>query len=279
MPLDFRYHLASLAAVFGALIIGVLLGVGMREGPALNHQITELRAEYDQSKALQNIDARSDDFNAKTQGLIIHNRLSGRTVALIANPLPVADEQLDAIRATLEDAGATVSTTITLTPALQQLTPDRLLAIEKTLGSGDLSPQPDVGELMGRLGHALGVADTPVFTACKDNKLIKFTGDPTLPASAIVFIGGSADKKNYLNDLDLPFLRACGDLGVPLVATEPFDVGISTISDYQAVAPLTIDNIDHAAGRISLVLALSKNMSGHFGYKDSADATAPDMAE
>jgi len=279
MPLDFRYHLASLAAVFGALIIGVLLGVAMREGPAITKQISALSTEYESSKALRNIDARSDEFNSKTQGLMIHNRLVGRTIALIANPLPNAGEQLTAIRTTLEAAGAIVNTTIVLTPALQQLTPVRLAELHKAMG--DTSTQPPVSprELLGRMGHALGVTGTTMFTTLKDNKLIKVTGDPTLPLSAIVYIGGAAENESFLTDLDLPLLRACNESGIPLVATEPFDVGVSKISDYQKEASLTIDNIDRAAGRITLVLALSKNLSGHFGYKDSADTTVPDVEE
>ena len=279
MPLDFRYHLASLAAVFGALIIGILLGVAMREGPALTDQIKVLEAAYGKSEALRKIDARTDDFNGKTQGLLIRNRLAGRTVALIANPLPRAGDELSTVRNTLEDAGATVNTTISLTPALEKLSPERLLALYQGMGSVDIPSHPDTAELMGRMAHALGVAGTPLFTALLDAKLIKVSGDPTLPVSAIVYIGGAAAKQSYLSDLDLPFLHGCGELGVPFAAVEPFDIDISVMADYQKVAPLTIDNIDRNAGRITLVLALSKNLNGHFGYKDSTDSTVPDVEE
>ena len=55
---DFRYHVASLAAVFLALVIGILVGVGISSGGfvsksernILNGRIDDLESELDASR-------------------------------------------------------------------------------------------------------------------------------------------------------------------------------------------------------------------------------------
>ncbi len=47
----------------------------------------------------------------------------------------------------------------------------------------------------------------------------------------------------------------------------------------QEIVPITVDNIDHAAGRIALILALAGNQHGHFGYQPNADDVAPEVSE
>jgi hypothetical protein len=282
MPLDFRYHLASLAAVFAALVLGILLGVAMKEGPALSNQVQDLSAEFRRSEALRTIDERSNLFNARTQGVLVRHRIVARNIALVSNPVQRDSEQVDVVRRILEEAGplmrapppATVSVEIQMNPALQPVLPDQITAIYQRLNIGDVPTRDPVGDLLRRLAHGLGVGSTQVISALSDAKLITVSGDPSQPVSMVVFLGGSADKMNYLTT-DIPFLRGCVERNLLVAATEPLETPHSLMHDYQKVAPITIDNIDRVAGRVALVLALANQQHGHFGYKPTAQDVAP----
>src|SRR5262245_51888391 len=114
---DFRYHVASLAAVFVALVIGVLFGVGLSgqgfvtdsERTKLEDRINDLSARVDAERQ------RADDlvqgqqaaaaFAADAYPLLVADRLKGRKVAVVVvgsrNDSSVVDEALDAV----SDAG------------------------------------------------------------------------------------------------------------------------------------------------------------------------------
>lgn len=276
MPLDFRYHLASLAAVFAALIIGILLGVAMKEGPVLSNQVEELRKDFRRFDALRNLDSQADQFNIATGALLVRGRLYGRTIALVSNPVfnpaAVAD-----VRRTLEHAGARVTVEITMRPLLHELTPEQISAIYRKMGVAPPRPQQAAAGLMRRLPAAIGAGTDEMARLLEAGKLIRVKGDPAQPVSVIIFLGGVSEEDNYLNDADLPFLRGCIERGVTTVATERMDAPMSLISTYQKFVHYTIDNIDREAGRIALVIALSKDKPGNYGFKSSADKVVPEL--
>ncbi len=276
MPLDFRYHLASLTAVFGALLIGILLGVAMMDPHGLSEQVKRLRIEFESSQVLRNIDQRTDQFNERTQPLLIRHQLANRNVALVCNAFVFPESQVDTVRQVLEDAGATVTVQLTLKSGLMQVAPDQLQHIYQQLQIND-EKQADVSDLMYRLGQDLGQSGSEVAGALEHEKLLRISGDFTIPISSIIYLGGAIDSpEDSLNTVDLPFLRACAERHLHVAAAEQLDVPRSVVADYQKVAQITIDNIDRAAGRTALILALSHNRQGHFGYKANADDVTPD---
>lgn len=276
MPLDFRYHLASLAAVFGALIIGILLGVAMKEGPALSNQVQDLRKEFSRSESLRNIDKNADQFNLRTQELLVRYRLQGRNIALVSNAVPESADLISPLHDTLTLAGATVTTQILIKPGMHTLTTDKIFAVYQAMGVSDPPAKPVPGDLLRRVARSIGHDSAGAIDVLRQKKLIKVMGNPAQPVSAIIFLGGVTDTANYVSDLDVPFLRGCLDSGTTVVATEPFDAPQSAMKSYQDVVPFTIDNIDRVAGRSALVLALAAGQHGHFGYKPTADDVAPE---
>ena len=100
-----------------------------------------------------------------------------------------------------------------------------------------------------------------------------------LPVSTLIYLGGAGESDQFLNDIDLPFLRGCRGREIKIVATERLDAPVSLITQYQKYADITIDNIDLAAGRSALILSLTHSKGGSYGFKDSADATVPDNEE
>jgi hypothetical protein len=279
MPLDFRYHLASLTAVFVALIIGILLGVAMTDSPGLSTQIQDLQTEFRRSQVLQNVDKYTDRFNERTLALLVKNRMFGRNVVLVQNAVTFPNEQLIMVREAFTLAGATITAEVTLKPALLLVTPEQ---IERVYQQVQRTP-PDkagVGDLMRLLATDLGSDLFNVAPALQKEKLITVRGDTTLPISTVVVLGGAtSNAKLSAKNIDVPFLQACAGRKLRLAAVEPLETAYSVISLYRKAAPITVDNIDRAAGRVALIFALSANQPGHYGYKASADDVIPDFEE
>jgi len=278
MPLDFRYHLASLTAVFSALLIGILLGVAMINSAVLIDQVKQMREEYKKSQKADEIDQRTDLFNQRTQALLVHKRLLYRNVVLVCDGFVFPEDQMQAVRQTLQQAGATVTAEIILKPGLMQVAPERVKAMYQQIGiSAD--GEPSVQDLLYRFGRDTGRGWTSITQVLEGEKLIRVSGDINMPISTVVYLGGSiTSPEDPLNTIDFPFLRACVERRLHIAAAEEFDEKRpSVMSDYQKYAPIAIDNINKAAGRIALVLALSANRQGHFGYRPNADDVAPDI--
>ena len=86
---DLRYHVASLAAVFIALVIGILVGVGLsgrgvlRETERINYEVRIDQLERSLAEAEEQV--RSQDaleaYERETYPVLMENRLAGQRVA------------------------------------------------------------------------------------------------------------------------------------------------------------------------------------------------------
>src|SRR5687768_4096023 len=92
---DFRYHIASLAAVFLALVLGILIGVAISgrgfvdksERRVLDNQIRELTQERDAANALADALQRSqqvsEKFISSAYPVLMKDRLRGKRIAVL----------------------------------------------------------------------------------------------------------------------------------------------------------------------------------------------------
>lgn len=283
MPLDFRYHLASLTAVFVALIIGILLGAAMTDAPTLKTQMDSLEKDYKQSRGLEKINQKLDKFNTRTLSLLVHNRLSGRNVILVQDAATFPDNLVDDVRSALEQAGATITAQVVLKPTLLLATPEQIARVfdRSKVSADDRKDTPD--SLMRALGTDLGNGYYGMAPALDKEKLISATGDLEVSVSMVVLLSGGVDSAGMpARIMDLPLLQVCAERGLRVAAAETQTVpeSDSAIPIYRkGNIPITVDNIDHAAGRIALVLALAENQRGNFGYKSTASDVVPDVGE
>ncbi len=91
---DLRYHVASLAAVFLMLVVGILIGVGIsgrgfvddRERDRLNDRIAGLQEEADVANAtaddLERRQKAAQDFVTTAYPVLVENRLEGKNIAV-----------------------------------------------------------------------------------------------------------------------------------------------------------------------------------------------------
>src|ERR671936_846805 len=92
---DLRYHVASLAAVFLALIIGILVGVGISDQglvrkarrSLLEERVANLQARLDDSSRRSSQAAREREaaktFVNEAYPVLIHGRLQGKRIAVL----------------------------------------------------------------------------------------------------------------------------------------------------------------------------------------------------
>src|SRR5919204_326858 len=92
---DLRYHVASLAAVFLALIIGIVVGVGISgkgfvsdsERSLFNERIADLKSQLDSANLrgaeLSRSQRAAQAFVADAYPALMEGRMAGRRVALV----------------------------------------------------------------------------------------------------------------------------------------------------------------------------------------------------
>src|SRR5437763_7573579 len=114
---DLRYHVASLAAIFLALIIGILVGVGISDRGLvdsakrglLERQVASLQHRLD-TKATQSADqirerAAAQTFINETYPALARNRLKGKEIAVVFVG-SVDQGTRNSVARALNDAGA-----------------------------------------------------------------------------------------------------------------------------------------------------------------------------
>ena len=121
--ISLRYHAVSIAAVFLALAMGVVLGASgvsdrvlsavSSQRDDLGVQVTRLSAERD---ALAARDRAADEFASRVGPAAVRGLLAGQTVALVVAGADVQDR--DAATGLIGQAGGTVTGRVELTDAV-----------------------------------------------------------------------------------------------------------------------------------------------------------------
>jgi hypothetical protein len=293
---DLRYHLASLAAVFIALAVGILLGVAI-SGKLSNAENTALRSENrDLSNAVKDSSARVDVIERRSQAAeklleltypaLMENLLDGTGFAVLFIG-PVDGTVRSAIERTLVDAGSG--------------SPVRLLAVDTPIEPADLegalNASPELaqysqgGDDFGDLGDALGRelvegGGTPLWSALSST-LIEERSGATLPQVDGVVVAqtwtppenptAEQDKQTRATEsLVDGLLGGLRESGVPVVGVETTSETDSAIDLYRRQGVSSVDDVETLAGRVALALLLAGGEPGHYGVKDSAsDGVAP----
>jgi len=277
-----RYHAASLAAVFIALAIGILIGIGLADdvvSSASEELETSLRSDLSDAENraddLQSQLDREDRFSDQVLTPLLAGRLAGQKVALIEFG-DVSDELASDARDAVETAGGDLSSIARiarppdaealidgLPPRFAKLRrdPDQLAALGKALGTG-----------IARNG--------PIVEALKPALFESFTGDLQGADRVIVARSDTAGLESADREATSTFEdaviagiddRALATVGAELTTTDP-----STLAPFIDAGIPTVDHLDLPAGKVSLVYALD-GIDGNYGVKDEARSLLPDF--
>jgi outer membrane murein-binding lipoprotein Lpp len=301
--ISMRYHAVSIAAVFLALALGVVLGSAgvsdrllsavSNEADDLAGQVQTLRSERD---ALASAQRSSDEYAARTGPAAVRGQLQGRTVALVTSGADAGDR--DAVLALLQQAGATAAGEVALTPAVgDPARADQLRELTAQLlpTGAQLPAAADTGSLVG--GLLAGVVLTPseqgqtiappqaaaVLTGLATAGFVA-PGPPPTPADAVLVLTGGAlegidggDAAAVLARLAAQLDRAGGGAvlaGRAGSADAAGAVGVARAEPAITQRVSTVDDVHSGAGRVSTVLALREQLDGRAGsYGTAVSAT------
>jgi len=278
---DFRYHALSLAAVFIALVVGLLLGVaigdkelvsGARQDlrDSLRADVREADQERDEAKARVR---ELDEFAAAAYPILTGGQLPGTRIGLVL--LGDDDGAPDIVRDALEPTGAelafvaVVRERVDLPGLAERARGTRYANIER-----DPTLVDDLGERAGIQMVLGGNLVRQVRTTLLRSLSGRF-GDLD---GVIVLRSASkpADKDDaeQLADLQDGIARGLVQTGVRVVGVERRASEPSSIGWFRDRELSSVDNVDEQAGRAALVFVLAGNQ-GAYGRRDSAEALLP----
>jgi hypothetical protein len=279
---DLRYHVASLAAVFIALIIGILVGVGLAgSGVTKDAELKRIKLENaglsSQLEAaaahVQSLDRTQKAFQLAYPTLMA-NRLAGKRVAVLFIG-PVDAKIGGAIERTLMDAGAQPSLRVRAisVPVDPQKLDTALFArpaFVKYVGDDKL----------GALGKALAAefalgGPTPLWTLLSRQLVEERTGSARPRADAVIVVRTVKPQQGTTARFLTGLLSGLGAGGTPVVGVEDTTTIPSTVPSFTKRGLSTVDDVGQPVGRLALALLLNGAVSGNYGVKDSATTVLP----
>jgi hypothetical protein len=280
MPIDFRYHLASLLAVFCALLIGVLLGIALVGDPSLENQLRAFKQERADNRTtiakLALADRQHRAFGKQVLPYLADQRLRGVRVAVIVNRDLGDAPWVEAVITTLRHAGAQITSTTVILPKFTEL---ERKDIAKTFAEFGF-PIPIEGEprsvLAGKLAAYVAEGRPELPYRLRQLGLIRREGDYSVAADSVLLVGGTDTDLTSINEIDLPIIRALQEVDKRVIACEESGAQLSAMHVYQRRAIPTVDNADTVAGQLALVLVVA-GASGNYGVKSTADQLLPPL--
>jgi hypothetical protein len=295
---DLRYHLASLAAVFIALAVGILLGV------AISGKLSEADNRFAHDRIdqlgdqLNQANARADIIEDRSQAAekllelsypaLMEGRLEGKNIGVLFVG-PVDGTVRSAIDRTLSDAGASSSVRLIAVD-----TPVDAAELDAALnGDQALAQYAESGDDFGSLGTVLGreLVDgegTPTWSSLSSNLVEERSGASTLPLDGVVVVRSWAPPEDPSAEQEAQsrptetlidgVLNGLQQSDVPVVGVETTTAEVSAIDLYRTQGVSSVDDVETLPGHIALALVLAggESATGHYGVKDSAsDGVAP----
>jgi len=295
---DLRYHLASLAAVFIALAVGILLGVAISgklsaaDNAIAHDRIDQLSEQLKQANARADIIGRRNDAAEQLLEIgypaLMENRLEGKNIGVLFLG-PVDGSIRSEITRTLADAGAGAPVRLT---ALD--TPVDAAELDSALnGDQTLAQYAESGDDFGNLGTALGreLVDgegTPTWSSLSSHLVEERSGASTPPLDGVIVVRTWAPPENPTADQEAQaqptetlvegLLSGLQQPDVPVVGVETTSEDASAIDLYRTQGVSSVDDVETVPGRVALAFLLAGGTPGHYGVKPSAtDGVAPSL--
>lgn len=280
---DFRYTLVTLVAVFLALGIGVLFGIGIADSGvvegARQDLESSLRDDLDQARTsadeLRRDLSRRDDFEREVYPSLVATLLEGKRVGIVAvGSLPAAITRH--VRESLVPSGGRLTSLSTIAVPLN------LSALAQTdegrTPRSDLQ-DPDLAEQYGSaIGRRLALGN-PIDDRTSDIVIAGRSGS-NKRLDGIVFYRGAreralegADKVNT-DAFERGLVEGVSSGAKPVVGVEEADTDPSQTGFFRSLGVTTVDDVDLVAGRVALVYAL-RGATGSFGTRPDAEHLLP----
>jgi hypothetical protein len=278
---DLRYHVASLAAVFLALIIGILVGVGIAsqtsveesERRVLEQRIADLQRDLDAARAdarlLRQQQEAGRSYIEETYPVVINGRLRGIPVALLFIG-PVNSELTEAVTRTLEDASGP--------PLVRRLALELPIDTQALYSAIPPEGSPTLDEIGRQLGREfVAGGETPYWDALAPVLVQDSQGGSEREVDAVVVVQTARIDHPPTARLVSGLYAGLAGSGKPIVGVERTDEQPSRIAVYRSRGLSSVDSVDTSSGRVALAVLLAGGEPGHYGLKATADDVVPPM--
>jgi hypothetical protein len=311
--INFRFHLASLIAIFLALALGVVVGAGVIDRgvvDTLNSRLDSVERESsrikDENRALGDENSRLTDAIQSAECYATSDRLLGEDVGLVA-VRGVNEDRVNKTVAAVLCGGATVTGVLWVEEKWALANVDDAAKMADALGSSSKRAATlrtaAWKQLSERLQEPSPASETSpdLLSTLEDAGFVKFqtVGDsnpttlaqfPKRGASLLLVVGNDANVPD--KDIVVPGATAFTAAGIPLVVGEVYAEGQDAPARSSGLAPLrdgdlakkvsTVDDLDQPYGPLTAALALAglhefPPRVGHYGL--STDTLLPDISQ
>jgi len=284
-----------LAAVFLALAIGVALGSGLLSNTVLSglrddkkELQNQINGLTDQKNALNEKLSAAGEFDSQMSPRILRDAMAGKSVVVFRTP-DAADDDVDAVSRMAEQAGATVTGTISLTEEFVDAnSAEKLLSVVNSpivpAGAQLSTKSVDQGSQAGDLlGITLLINKDPkipavddqqrdtVLAALRDTGFLTYGTERIGAANTALIVtgGGLGDDAGNKGATVARFAAGMAPhgSGTVIAGRDGSSSGTSAVAVTRSDGALTaavstVDDVNATSGRITSVLALGDLISG-----------------
>jgi hypothetical protein len=282
---DLRYHVASLTAVFVALVIGILVGVAISsnssisnpERKLLEQQKAEYKAERDAVTArlaqLAQTQRAAVALSQASYPLAMAGRLRGQRIGLVF--VGPADPQLrDLVERALQDANALPTVRFrSLDVPIDAHALAGALAKRRALAALVDSTKPDaIGRELGR-ELALG-GETPLWNVLSAELIAEQSGGARQPLDGVVLVRTAKPQAGDTARFLAGFYSGLAQVA-PVVGVEQSGEVPSAMPLYRKREISSVDDVELPVGRLALAALLAGAAPGHYGLDAGDTAILP----
>jgi hypothetical protein len=271
---DFRYHVTSLAAVFIALVIGILVGVAISgrslirdtERRVLENDIAELQEQLAEAERQVGQQNALEEYERQSYPAVMEGRLADRRVGVVY------------VGSAEGEVAAGIQETIDRADGVQGMR-----ALQVPVATGDLlrrvSDVADAPRTVEDLGRSLARelvdgGDTPLWDAVGPI-LVEEREGGNLPLDAVVVARTAEPQRGQTARFLAGFYAGLAAAGVPIVGVETTDAEATAVPTYRDHGFSTVDNVDTIPGRVALAVLLTGESPGSYGTKEENTPVLP----
>jgi len=281
---DLRYHVASLAAVFFALVIGILVGValashglGNAERKKLQADLNAAQGRIDDLESQAKADKVETEFAGSAYNAVMANRLRGARVGVLFVG-PVDRSVRNAVEKTVNDSGASVTRMRAITVPLNAHAIQGTLAKRSDLASFAVGRKRFVNVGRELATEFVTGSNITMWDALEEQLVEVHSGSGKRPLDAVVLVRTAEPQTRPASaQLVAGMFRGFADGGVPAAGVELRGTFPSAVPTYKHYGLSSVDDLDLPEGRVALAVLLSAQPSttGHYGLQEIDDAIVP----
>jgi hypothetical protein len=278
---DLRYHVASLTAVFLALVIGILVGVGISgqgfvsdaERTNFNNRLAALSAQLDEETLrADELEARQDaaqEFVESAYPVLAAERLRDVDVALLVLG-SIEEGTRDAVEDALDDAdGDLVRARVVAVPLPTEEVQRALQADEDLAEYAGEDELDDLGRELAR--EFVEGGPTPLWDLLASDLVSQRDGSSFADAAAVVVIRQAEPQQRETARFLAGVYRGLASAGVPAVGVEATRVETPAVPVFSRSGLSTVDGVDTPLGKLALILLLTGAERGDYGVRETAE--------